>query len=214
MAAATTNPIQEWLKKPIPKTLWHYTSLQGLLDIVKSKQIFATDIRYLNDREEFVHAQSFVDQVVNELDEKDANGWQARQSVKGFTDGLFTRGVLSPKTSQIFVASFSTAEDQLSQWRAYSRGSSGASLGFDLSSIRPGPTVDSLVVFAECIYDDGVKKDLLAQAINRFAKEASEIWRQTGDETLLGELLKDLMTVNPAWSASYASEELKKSRQE
>jgi hypothetical protein len=59
-----------------------------------------------------------------------------------------------------------------------------------------------------------MKKSLLAHSINRFAKEASEIWHQAGDEALFGELLKDLMIANPGWSASYAGDELKKSRQE
>jgi hypothetical protein len=39
-----------------PATLYHYTSVDGLLGILRSKRIWATDIRFLNDRSEFFHA--------------------------------------------------------------------------------------------------------------------------------------------------------------
>src|SRR5687767_5789612 len=35
-----------------PESLWHYTSLSGLLAILKDQNIWATDIRYLNDSSE------------------------------------------------------------------------------------------------------------------------------------------------------------------
>jgi hypothetical protein len=214
MEAEMRNPILDWLSKPIPATVWHYTSLQGLLGIVKSKQIFVTDMRYLNDREEFVHAQAFVDQVVSELDEVDENGWQARQAVHNITDGLFSRGVLSPKYLQIFVASFSTAEDQLSQWRAYSRGSTGVSLGFNLKNIPPNPVTGTLSVFAQCIYKDHKKKELIAHSIKNFAKDSSDIWKQLGDQKLQSESLQKLKQKYPDWSENRAAEELKETQKE
>jgi hypothetical protein len=182
MTTVAADPLRDWLTKPIPETLWHYTSLKAMMGIVASKHMFATDIRYLNDREEFVHAQSFVDQVIDELDDVDKNGWQAKKGARDFTSGLFTRGVLSPKYSQVFVASFSAAEDQLSQWRAYSGGSSGVSLGFDLRKIGPDPGLGALSVFGKCIYNDKEKKEFISHAIKSFVHDASEVWRQLGDQ--------------------------------
>jgi hypothetical protein len=201
MASATENPVHDWLTKPIPETLWHYTSLQGFLSIVASKHIFATDMRYLNDREEFVHAQAFVDQVISELDEIDENGWGGRQAAKTFTEGLFTRGVLSPKYSQVFVASFSTAEDQLSQWRAYSRGSTGVSLGFDLRNIRPDPGSDALSLFGQCIYQDGMKREFISHSIKTFVQGASAIWKQAGDQNQNHELLQNWTVLSSKYSS-------------
>ena len=214
MSTATVNPVHDWLTKPIPEKLWHYTSLQGLLGIVSSKHIFATDIRFLNDREEFVHAQSFIEEVIGGLDELDEHGWPVQMALKDVTGGLFARGVLSPKHSQVFVASFSIAEDQLSQWRAYSRGSTGVSLGFDLRNIRPVPGLGSLAVFSECIYDDDQKKNFIAHAIRGFVQGASEIWKQVSDKDQMNELLKEMMTKHPEWSLSRAQEELKKTQEE
>lgn len=214
MAAATGNPIEDRLIAPIPEKLCHYTSLQGFQGIVTSKSIFATDIRYLNDREEFIHAQAIVDRVTSRLDEVDANGFEVRRLLRQYTEGLFARGVLSPKHLQIFVASFSTAEDQLSQWRGYSRGSAGACLCFDLRNIRRDPLLKSLSVFAQCIYKDDQKEDLISRTVNGFAQEASEAWRQMSDQEELNKLLHELMQKNPGWSAAKAGEELKQTMSE
>ena len=40
--------------KILPNKLYHYTSIDGLLGIIRNKNIWASDIQYLNDKEEFV----------------------------------------------------------------------------------------------------------------------------------------------------------------
>src|SRR5579862_1386669 len=112
MTKEAEDPIYDWITQPIPEKLWHYTSLHGFMGIVSSNNIFATNVRYLNDHEEFVHAQSFVDEVISEIPEVDESGWATRDAVKKFTEGLFTKGVLSSGAIEVYVASFSMAEDQ------------------------------------------------------------------------------------------------------
>jgi hypothetical protein len=55
---------------------------------------------------------------------------------------------LGPNRRQIFVASFTAAADLLSQWRAYSHGSSGVSLAFDLRALRPPDDSGNLTLLA------------------------------------------------------------------
>ena len=43
----------EHLQQPTPKYLYHYTTQEGLLGIVASGSLWATDITYLNDAMEF-----------------------------------------------------------------------------------------------------------------------------------------------------------------
>jgi hypothetical protein len=52
---------------------------------------------------------------------------------------------------EVFVASFSAAKDQLSQWRAYSYGTAGVSLEFDLRGFRPKGGTGFAACFAPCI---------------------------------------------------------------
>jgi len=49
--------------RPIPEKLWHYTSLAGFQGIVTTRKIFATDTRFLNDREEFLHSYKIATEV-------------------------------------------------------------------------------------------------------------------------------------------------------
>jgi hypothetical protein len=165
------NPIDELLNRPIPEKLWHYTSIQGFHGIVTGKRMFATDVRFLNDREEFIHAQKIADGIVDGATELDADGFPSR-------DWLAKAARLASKPPvEIFVISFTAAEDQLSQWRAYSRESSGVSLAFDLRRLRP--PAESLALFAPCIYDPiGQKKDLLSDAFRPFMEEVSGYYKR------------------------------------
>jgi Resolvase, N terminal domain len=73
----TLDPVDELLRREIPGKLWHYTSVQGFHGIVSSRQIFATDVRYLNDSKEFTHARRFgrsLRHLVNALAELEARG--------------------------------------------------------------------------------------------------------------------------------------------
>lgn len=47
-------------------TLWHYTTASGLEGILKSQQLWATNIKYLNDDEEF---QGFFNHRFDKLHE-------------------------------------------------------------------------------------------------------------------------------------------------
>ncbi len=168
--------LTEVLNRPIPKKLWHYTSVQGFQGIVTSKGIFATDVRFLNDRTEFIHAREVASQVVAETDEYGANFFPAKEYSKKAVDSAFSTGPLSADRLQVFVASFSEAEDQLSQWRGYSQGSSGVSIAFDLTTLRPPAQIDTLVTFAPCIYEPEEKKTILRDALAHFVGQSQGYW--------------------------------------
>lgn len=61
---STEDPIDQWVHQPIPEKLWHYTSVAGFQGIIASGAIYATDVRYLNDAEEFIHARKMASEVV------------------------------------------------------------------------------------------------------------------------------------------------------
>lgn len=164
------NPIDELLNRPIPQKLWHYTSIQGFHGIVTSKQMFATDLRFLNDHEEFVHARNIANQMVAASSEFDDDGFPNRKLLANAVTLAFESGPLTDM--QVFVASFSASEDQLGQWRGYSHGSSGVSLAFDLRSFRPAGS-DTLVSFAPCVYEPHKKEELIMYALRHFMNEVS-----------------------------------------
>jgi hypothetical protein len=185
--------LESLINEPIPEKLWHYTSVQGFQGIVTSKTIFATDVRFLNDRTEFIHAREIAAQVIDETSEYGENRFPAREYSKKAVSLAFDQGLGGEKI-QIFVASFSQAEDQLSQWRGYSQGSSGVSLGFDLAALRPPGHVDTLVTFAPCVYAQGGKKTLLRDALTHFVGESQAYWNAA------------FHAAAPSWVASGPSE--------
>jgi hypothetical protein len=172
------------LNSDIPEKLWHYTSIHGFQGIVTSKRIFATEIRFLNDLEEFTHARKLADDVVQETPELGLNQYRDRYFLAKAVNSAFNTGPLHPNRLQIFVASFSAASDQLSQWRGYSRGSTGVSLGFDLKSLRPPTGTDTAVSFAPCVYDLDAKKKLIRHALHHFRDDVSGYWNNAVERSV------------------------------
>jgi hypothetical protein len=111
------------ISKPIPEKLWHYTSYAAFQAIVSSKKIWATEYRFLNDREEFRHAKNLALELVEEELEFVGAQFPARDTLRNSVNVAFNTGALHGDRHRIMVASFSEAEDQLSQWRGYPRDS-------------------------------------------------------------------------------------------
>lgn len=52
------------LKQLPPPVLFHFTTPKGLIGIAKSKTIWATDIRFLNDKKEFQHSLDITHSII------------------------------------------------------------------------------------------------------------------------------------------------------
>jgi hypothetical protein len=175
------DPIQEWLHRRIPEKLWHYTSVHGFQGIISSGNIFATDVRFLNDTEEFVHARKVAEDLIEKTPEFGQWRFPLLDCLKWAVSTIFGSDFLNPNSAQIFVASFTDSEDDLSQWRAYSHGSCGVSIAFDLGKFRPPIESDSAVSFAPCVYDDDKKRSLIQSAFQHFIRVAQTWWTDVAE---------------------------------
>jgi DUF2971 family protein len=141
--------------------LWHYTSQEGFLGILRSKSIWLTHFRYLNDTTELEYGATLAHRVLfrrlastkgddldllKKLDESFAASWRPTQG-HGY-----------------FVFCLSEAEDDLPQWRAYSRGNNGYALGFHPGRLRmflpPGYDLK------KCVYDPREQERLIEQFLD------------------------------------------------
>ena len=170
------DPIHSWLYQPIPEKLWHYTSIQGFQGIISSGNIFATDVRFLNDIEEFIHARIVADELIENTPELGKFNFPLHKSLKFVVDTIWGSEFLNPDRAQIFVASFTDSEDDLSQWRGYSHGTIGTSIAFDLRMFRPPLESGSAVTFAPCVYHDDEKRNLIQSALQYFINESQTRW--------------------------------------
>lgn len=117
----------------LPSVVYHYTRAGGLIGIVKNASIWATMLPYLNDDQEYLYIYRLA---VNYLDRLAAfKGWVSKypalaaaiQRQLAQADAPLPLGGPAHR----FVVSFSTLEDDLSQWRSYGRPGEGYALGFD-----------------------------------------------------------------------------------
>ena len=141
------RPSQEPESHGEPEFLYHYTTQEGLLGILKDKCIWATHIRYLNDTSE---GKFVLDCLLDEI----SRNYELPKEWRAFL-GTFNEPVTekcNPVDSSIieaglsvaiwatsptvFVASFSAKGDSLSQWRAYSGESGGYSVAFRTAYLR------------------------------------------------------------------------------
>lgn len=169
--------VNEHISKPIPKTLWHYTSFRGLQGIVSSKSIWATEYRFLNDRKEFLHAKGLAETLIDEEPEFGDKGYPAREILRKFVVGALNTGYLHEERLRVMVASFTEEGDQLSQWRGYADGSRGVSIGLDVRHLRPSD-IHTPVTFAPCLYKPEDKRTLL-KSIFAHHRKGLDAWRDS-----------------------------------
>jgi len=113
-----------------PRVLYHYTSIEALLAILKSGHIWATHYQYLNDESEIKSFQNFLGQILRVGIERSAD---FRRRFAPFLKSLF---YAVQNDGKVYIASFSSIGDDLTQWRAYCPGGSGVSIGFDSRSLE------------------------------------------------------------------------------
>jgi hypothetical protein len=127
----------------IPETpLYHYTGAEGLLGIVRSGTVWATDSAYLNDASEFRYAVGLIKDVIQEAAaDAEPDSWKyhclnAIYVVTGDMESPASVGSAQVTDEQSFVVCFSEHGDGLSQWRGYGKSIGGYALGFSFEHLR------------------------------------------------------------------------------
>jgi hypothetical protein len=109
--------------------LYHYTSVESFVSIIKCGELWASHIRYLNDTSEqrlmWEHVRTRIKARLDAADDNERDRLQLFQSLSG-----------SPLELDLFVLCFSKdGGDRLSQWRGYG-GSAGVAIGFDSGELK------------------------------------------------------------------------------
>jgi hypothetical protein len=112
---------------------WHYTSAAGLLGILESQTLFATDARFLNDEKEIEYARPHVLEMLIEEEGLASASGNARRA-RGLRQCIEHIDAELPK-SRVYTVCFCEKGNLLSQWRSYGA-NQGYALGFDLTRAR------------------------------------------------------------------------------
>jgi len=111
-------------RPPIPDLLYHYTTIEGLLGIVKTGRLWLSHIKYLNDaREHELLWQLLAQRIEQRIQEADLPpGSPERKRLESLLE------FRAP--AETFVCSFTDdGGDRLSQWRGYASSCVGFSIG-------------------------------------------------------------------------------------
>lgn len=113
------------LFRPLPQTLWYYTTGSTFAQILNSRSVWSTQISCLNDHTEFRYSVRLLREQFKGVDNRDADvRWLA-----GYLYEVLAND--GADSSFFFVFCMSLVKDDLSQWRGYSGGEGGVCIGFD-----------------------------------------------------------------------------------
>lgn len=146
--------------------LYHYTTFTGLLGIVKSRALWASDIRYMNDSAELRHTADLINVEVRErIDGGHPNSSLLAQFVDWVSHRI-TNGHM------MFGVSFRSQGNLLSQWRGYSVPGKGVSLGFCPEYILQCADRQQFMI-GKCIYEPSRQRMLIRQVVDAVETLAS-----------------------------------------
>lgn len=150
------DPPSDKPSRPLPPGLiWHYTSADGLLGILRSKCLWASDYRHLNDTQELAPGYRIARNSMEAL------GCLLAPKLSPLSDenlklvrGL---GCLDPgdwlERNSVYVASLSRSGNSLPQWREYGDRGQGFSVGLDAAAVVSGPASREFEI-VKCVYED------------------------------------------------------------
>jgi len=146
------------------KTIYHYTTTAGLIGIISSRCLWASDCRLLNDGTELTYALNTFYSELKRLNLPPA------ELGGGYT---IPYGVLND--FRMFIACFCENGDLLSQWRGYSA-DQGFALGFDTSELLKSRDIEISPVQYDIKNPAEYFKNELEEAPNISAHPGTVAW--------------------------------------
>lgn len=108
------------------KTLYHYTTLEGLRGILGNRSVWFTNILSLNDPQEISYGINIIGEQITKTKSKTNEEWLLKffDELKDLFENYHTNRFAT------YISCFCEDEDLLSQWRAYSQKDCGFNIGF------------------------------------------------------------------------------------
>jgi len=107
--------------------LWHYTHSATLHEIIKTRTVWATDIRFLNDSQEYQYCLDLVEQEILGINPQYRDIWDSQRAA-------FAQSDLTKVHARVGVFCLTEVADDLSQWRGYAP-NGGVAIGIEPASL-------------------------------------------------------------------------------
>lgn len=136
--------------------LYHYTSLDGFMGIVRSRSFWASDIRYMNDSSEY--------RLAFELGKPKLS--------TGTVDSIVAKMIQKLEIAPIYIVSLSEKSDDLGQWRGYTPNGIGVCFALSHYFYEAQCKAQSASI-AMCSYLPDRQRELINNLLDTFAEVAS-----------------------------------------
>lgn len=160
-------------KADLPPRLTHYTTLSGLVGIVGSGKIWASNISFLNDHRELQHGLDAAMKAIEIL--SGSARWTAWTPALEAAQSRLNNGE-APDT---YAACFCAQSDLLSQWRGYGGQEQGVSITFNRSRLSRMLRADANL--HEVVYCDLSAKNKMRVALRAALADADETYDILGE---------------------------------
>lgn len=153
------------------ETFYKYTTVDTFKSIIKSGQLWLTDIQNSNDSTELKLSYDLIKEVFEEeFDKKQPkyidNFFPKTEFQKFYHNNTKYINDLENTLHTQYVTCFSSKGDMLSQWRGYANDGDGLSIGFDRSIFARND-----YTFGEVLYNKYRQKSLYRSYINPIIKD-------------------------------------------
>jgi hypothetical protein len=150
----------------LPVVAYHYTDAGGLVGMLSSDAIWASEYRFLNDRSEVQHTLAIVRSLLLKRTDRQCANDLRKLCAK------ILQELDKPQDTEVCVFSLSEDGDSLSQWRGYAHDGQGFTLGFDVNAlVRAGEADDAVFCFSKVEYDATKQQLGLSKALEEVERE-------------------------------------------
>lgn len=138
--------------------IYHHTDVNGLIGIIQNNNLWATNIHYLNDYNEFkngIEALNLICEkhINSKIKEEYAN---IEEPYKLFLSVMNESLKVNLEKRNHYIVSFTKSRDNLRQWMSYGVTNASYAIGFDdenLKSIQLGENTTASEDFTYCLND-------------------------------------------------------------
>ncbi|MEM0912417.1 MAG: DUF2971 domain-containing protein [Pseudomonadota bacterium] len=166
----------------------HYTDLNGLLGIISNKELWATNIRYLNDSKEFDHAYELLKVLFKETVFTDDVPAVPQKQFRNFFSEMTTQMARQYHRSfNSYSISFSKKTDLLSQWRGYCKPNDAICVVFDIDELFKSindSVLAQCLTLNKCIYEHREQLQAVNNVVNEHFNEKNSAKKQILIETI------------------------------
>ncbi|CAN7676079.1 DUF2971 domain-containing protein [Mesorhizobium sp. LjNodule214] len=141
-----------------PNKLSHYTDLSGLLGIIEKGQFWASNVSFLNDREELRHDLEYLRKILKGNRGRANSRWTT--ALKNAVAEIDKSGI-----PDIYAVCFCQRSDELSLWRGYGQANQNVSIQFRTTKLK-SMLSDHSVKLSAVLYVEKEKIKFLTEGLS------------------------------------------------